>query len=497
MSLRTKRRIAASLALSLAIPLFAQTALPPASGLRVVARADKVSSITQYGITWTFDGSYPSGTFVNGDYWVKGPLKIVSISPQSVIGADGRTMNGSMLNPSLSLYQGYDSKMFGSTNANASFNASLNAGRPNGAAISPSNPLVISSPASLVSGVSYSDLPADGTANRVHLMAVLTILDAIPPADAFRPPYVGSDKSVRHTLSEVNASLLPKLAPSANTPAVADVAARFQKPWIEHMDTWLKDLFIPRDNMPNYGRDVATYVSEAALMLTLNVDQATKDLLMIRLIQLGLDNYGLVTQPGGNDTWRADGGHMPGRAFPIILAGHLLGDQGMLDVMKKSGQYAYQNGHYEGSLPSDYVHFGEIDQTFFVTQRDVDRTHGLLGTWEPDSRATAVPYETSDIGMAEWGSAHAHMPSADNKNWATPYRAVNSPACSGFVLASRILGIADEWNHPPLFYYISRWMNDPAIEAGVDGGVGGRGQTDFETSMWDAYDAKYPNPPRE
>lgn len=39
------------------------------------------SEISQYGITWKFDHEYRVGQFVNGDWWVVGPVKIVTVTP--------------------------------------------------------------------------------------------------------------------------------------------------------------------------------------------------------------------------------------------------------------------------------------------------------------------------------------------------------------------------------------------------------------------------------
>jgi hypothetical protein len=39
------------------------------------------SSVTQYGITWTFDKAYEAGQFVTGDWWVVGPVQVVGIAP--------------------------------------------------------------------------------------------------------------------------------------------------------------------------------------------------------------------------------------------------------------------------------------------------------------------------------------------------------------------------------------------------------------------------------
>jgi hypothetical protein len=431
-------------------------------------------SVSQYGITWTFDKDYPVGQFVTGDYWVKGPVKIVGISPKSVTEAGGRVVNGSMLNPAISLKQGYDSNLFGPRDSN--YIASLNAGRPRGAEVSPMNPLAIDT-GSLISGIS---IPIEGPlASRVRVMAVLTVVGDIPPPDAFRPPYVGSDKSIRHTLSEAETKLssLPRLPSPPGAPSISVSLERFEKPWVEHMADWQKQLFCAPENMPNYGREIAMYVSEAACHLVLDANRADKKLLAARMIQLGLDNYGILTQPGGRITWAANGGHMSGRAFPVIFAGYMLGDSEIAGIMKKTGRYAYQDGHVEGKIPSDYVHFGEIDQTFYVSQRDVDRTHSPA--WKPDNRAEAIPYDVSDIGMPEWGIGHVYLPVMDNKNILATYRQVNVPAWAGFVLVSRILGIADAWNHPALFDYMDRWMKENFAQNG------------FLNDMWAVYRRRY------
>jgi len=38
-----------------------------------IGPGELLTSITQYGITWTFDRAYPTGTYVTGDYRVVGP----------------------------------------------------------------------------------------------------------------------------------------------------------------------------------------------------------------------------------------------------------------------------------------------------------------------------------------------------------------------------------------------------------------------------------------
>lgn len=475
----------------------AQTLLIPRLYLPLVVRGNSVamaSSLSQYGVTWNFDKAYPVGQFVNGDYWVAGPVTIIGITPASVDMGERGVVHGSMLNPDVGWEQGYDSRMFGTDFVDCGYNAGLNAARPNDQDLSAQNPLVITNPASLISGISTLPLES-GLSNQVRTMAVLTIVDAPPPTDSFRPPYVGADKTIRHRLADLDMSRLPGLTmpdglsyDSFNLPnpdnepftpdrVAGKLTARFQRPWIEHMLGWVKEVFCPRDNMPNYGREIASVVSDAALALTLDLPAAEKRTLAMRLAQYGLDTFGITLMPEGRKNWEADGGHQSGRAFPLIFAGYIFDDPAMTQVLTKSGQYAYQGDYYAGNLPADYCHFGEIDQTFYVTGRDIALDHT-----DADPRSVFVPYTEADLGKPEWGINHVWNPRADNNNWDAIYRVTCGVSWSGYLLASRILGIQNDWNHPPIFDYMDRYME---LNADLDI----RTANQFQARMWDTYRA--------
>ncbi len=91
------------------------SAAPPNSAVAAKAVPQKVSSITQYGITWTFDKEYPSGQFCTGDYWVVGPVTVIGIT--NSCHNSGFTPeagdDGSMLNPGTTDRQGYDKDFTG------------------------------------------------------------------------------------------------------------------------------------------------------------------------------------------------------------------------------------------------------------------------------------------------------------------------------------------------------------------------------------------------
>ena len=116
--------------------------------------------------------------------------------------------------------------------------------------------------------------------------------------------------------------------------------------------------------------------------------------------------------------------------------------------------------------------FGEDAQTFFVEETAPGVfNHGHGG------------YGADDVGLPEWGSRHADDPSHDHKAWgADPYRrCCSANAWSGFVLAARVMGLRDAWDHPPLFDYVDRYLQvEPR-------GSWTRCWSPFCERMWDRY----------
>ena len=121
--------------------------------------------IEQWGIRWTFDknisldgsaNTYRYGQFVNGDYWIIGPITITSINPPSQT-VNGQTVNGSMVNPipygtqnsNWSGLQGYHSEA-------PQYDATLNIARD----LAVTHALTIPVSSSLISTISVSPITA-------------------------------------------------------------------------------------------------------------------------------------------------------------------------------------------------------------------------------------------------------------------------------------------------------------------------------------------------
>ncbi len=439
------------------------------SGLKIL----KGNSLSQHGIIWTFDRIVYSGQYANGDYWIVDPgqgIKLVSIYPPSLKDG-GRVINGSMLNPKPNSPQAFDS----SINV-LEFRESSNVARPNLKQISAENPVLLRAGDSLVSTISR---PEAGVRPQVADAAVLTIVSEPPEQGAFRPPYSGSGsyKNIDFNISQLRWELLPNLSKTPRTPDINTVADYFERPWIDFLGGWNGRYIHPLNNMPDYGREIATEVSIGALMLMLDFSEEEKKDLLIRYIQFGIDSWGVI-KAGGNNNWMPDGGHSGGRKWPIVFAGLMLNDSEMMNIGRGDG--------------SSTAYFGEDSQTFIVSQTEVNVTNSPA--WDPDSRSThRQRYNSAHIGMPEWGVRHATNNTRDDAAWDTPYRRTAAIGWPGYALAARLMGAMDEWNHPAFFSYVDRFMT---IRRGLPyGGFPAVNQQpsssviddNFIEEMWDQY----------
>lgn len=489
------------------------------------------TSLTQFGITWTFDADYTTGQYANGDYYVVAPsgLTITGISPASTIEAvrnkhpsgtvTNSTINGSMVNPvaGVSAVTGFDS-------GTADYSASYNAARPGGSDLSSGNPLVLAAGSSLVSSKSNSLAwyrPALTDA------AILTVVASAPSAGSFRPPYCGTDKTHYWNKSGLDYSILGTRPPPPGTPALADVEAYFARSWIEIGTEQNGRYSHPSNNQPEYGSNMASQLGSGLLMLALDYSDAQKETLYIRLVQYGIDVYGAAVS-GGN--WSANGGLNMGRKMPMLLAGLALNDSNILAYADKSLHNLFQEDQqtfvvdaaqllvtpYTADGRPRYV-YKENAVTF--SGSDVNWTaHGLIagqpmrfattgtlptgiavntdyiisatGLATDSFRVASTPSGTpitftggsgthtaTMIGVPEWGEKHAFDKSRDGSNWGTYYRDVNFRVTIAHCLMAHMLSAESYWNNDVFFDYHDRMkiMVDPT-EFGT-----------FFNNMWVAY----------
>lgn len=285
------------------------------------------SSVTQNGVTFTFNKSVPVGQFANGDWWAlpaagDTDVTIISISP-AITGTGATTQNGWMVNP-----QGnhpYDGRAAG-------FNANLQPALP--AVVAPNN--------SVVKAVSLAAANGIG-ANTTYLdkAVILTILATTPPPDAFRPPYAGTTKTIWRT-SSLLTNLLPSFAPVGPIPSLVNIEERFKNPQLDHC--WITAPAgrpLPLSAFHQFGVPTTSHVYGESLagdnceaivaMLCNNTTLAQKMNSLIYIVQMGIDHWGLanagviVANAGG-------GGHQGGRKIVTAFAGWLLNDASLKTV---------------------------------------------------------------------------------------------------------------------------------------------------------------------
>jgi len=408
------------------------------------------SSITKDGITWTFSEAVPVGQFVNGDYYVVGPVTVTAISPQPTTSSP--YMNGSVVDlPTANGKSGFDSRLNDGTDESWWFDATLRSYPP--ITLKPGDALVSSISLSTIHSVPEVMRASDMSASPVASDSVLTVLSSAPSADAFRPSYCDRNQTIYHA-SNLQRNLLPSLAPPnpSNAPALAQYEALYRRPWID-TNAFLFDA--PADYMPSYGQHVAFADSYAALLLMLNFPADQKVNLTNYFVQYGIDLYGCVQAGYG---WPAFGGHRSGRKLPIILAGILLNDSGMKNV---STAYPDQ--------------FGEDMQTLYFNLLPPAGTYaqawqgatviygGHYGVHAADSSPVSAglygPYE--QLQPASWP-----ILTPPGEQLGEAYRrCCTSVSWVGEALAAYLVNGKSTWNHPAFFDYVDRWMTEDDTQA--------------------------------
>jgi hypothetical protein len=404
------------------------------------------SSITKDGITWTFSQAVPVGQFVNGDYYVVGPVTITGINPAPTRSAPYE--NGSVRNlPTANSKSGFDSRLNDGTDESWWFDATLRSYPP--IDLKPGDALVSSISLAQIHSVPEVMRATDMSASPVASASVLSVLSTAPSQDAFRPSYCDRKQTIYHA-NALDRDLLPSLAPPdpSGTPALSQFEDLYRRPWID-TNPFLFDA--PAEYMPSYGQHVAFADSYAALLLMLNFPDAQKVNLTNYMVQYGIDLYGCLQAGYG---WPAFGGHRSGRKLPIILAGILLNNDGM-----KNASTTYPNK------------FGEDMQTVSVNQIP----GGYQQAWQGATVIYGGHYGVKTDGIAISPGLYGPYEQLQPASWpllngseqlGEAYRrCCTSVSWVGEALAIHILKAEGVWNYPAFFDYVDRWMTEDDTQA--------------------------------
>ncbi len=439
--------------------------ITPTSGSQSASNSCK--TISQYGVTWTFDKNYDCGQFYNGDWWVKGPVVITEVNPKPDY-QKGR--NGSYINPDpdpdntvtsnpnskSNSKQPYDSRpnseSHPGSNATASYSADYGAFK--------SLPQTVSAQSSIVSSISGPEIGTNNDAKcglpgdkglglksteiaynfcdtaSIKTAAVLTVLSSVPADNGktlFRPPYAGTRKPM-YSVNSINFNLIPSVAmPAGANYSIDEYIRSTGRVHLDH--TWdhpTRNLH-PYDNMPAYGSAVARLYGDALLIAATSGSEEKRRKLASNLIQIGIDNHELVRN---GQKWPANGGHSSGRKIVILFAGMMLGNSEILAT---------------GQIPINTNTFSEDCQVY---GSESSPSYGLRYCSRGDTSSS--------------------------------YRTVNANAWRGQVLAAENYidssgkSLRDYWNHPAVFAWVHKWYNNK-----------GNDLVNHRSAIADAYWAQY------
>jgi len=381
--------------------------------------ADERADLTQYGVTWRFSTPARVGRYVTGDWWVVGPVTITQVTP-----TPGPGRSGSVVDPPAGKRQGYDDRIAG-------YDSLLRAAFP--LTLRPGQSLVSTASVEKTGQRTPETVPGQYCRGPLRTAVVLTCVAEPPPADAFRPAYVGTQK-LHFTAGQLQRERLPRLRPPGKLPDVKLYERYLERIWLDHLYEWPGRMMHPLENMPDYGREITNIVSTVSLLLCLDDPKRERETLLLRFVQLGIDYFG-VTQ-SDSDLWRANGGHNSGRKMPILLAGLLLGHDGMKHVRATfaEDQQTYYGQGYRGQ------------KVLWTIDCESSRRHEHL----PPRQWDGPPFK------------------GDNNGWKSEaYRTLNGPTWIGQALAARLSGVKDCWDHDAYFDYVDRWVAE-AADGAVD-----------------------------
>jgi len=405
-----------------------------ASVLEAEPAGTQVTEIEQYGITWKLARPTEAGRFVTGDWWVVGPVEVLSVSP-----APTEERNGSVVNPEGGSKHGYDARLRG-------YDAALRSQYP--LTLKPGDALVSVASVDKIGDKTDEAVQMNYRRGPMRTAVVLTCVAAAQPADAFRPAYVGTWRE-SFRASQLQRDLLPRLKAPGELPDVKGMARELQRIWLDHQRGWINREMHPMENMADYGRDITHTVSNIGLALLLDLPEDDLETLLVRFVQKGIDNYG--TTRSNDDLWIADGGHNSGRKWPIVFAGVMLGHEGMMSVKAT---------------------FQEDRQTYFGKGFKGQRALWTLR----DREETGMNNRHEEVDPATW---ETYGDGSNNGSKAEGYRHLNGPTWMGQALAARIMGAAGEdcWNYAPFFEYVDRWAEEQ----------GDKAARPFVMQMWQTY----------
>lgn len=412
-------------------------------------------SLSIFGVTFTFETPRPVGQYANGDWWVLGPVTFTAITPASAIQTIGtdddgmtftnRVVHGTMVNPGNRIYasggllanntdnskQGWDGlhrELLGTPTDKNIYKPTFN--RDPGAT---GEPLVVTK-GSVVKFVSNLTPPAQRRPVGLD-MVVLTVVDAIPAADAIRPGVSRADKASPCRLSEFNLDVFQNLEPTVNAPTFEQALGWVDR-YIEAGQVDFLNNYSHKgiNNHPEYGRNVGNELHRALLCLHLKTFSSEQKLTLLSHMAAIADDF--VARHEENGVTLGGGGGNQFKKPVVALCAAALG----------ANAPASWRTHLSDA---EKFRWAEDSQIFSVDGIDIS-----LPRTRADGRPRS-PYTYQMFGSADWGEAASYQVERSGSNWNAFYRDIVAYSLYPGALAVELTaGAKALWDHPEFWLYM-------------------------------------------
>ncbi len=442
------------------------------------------TSVTQHGITITFNGSYPVGQFVNGDYFV---LPNGSTYPQVTATSPAYSaatgMNGITVNPVHTGANGWRGVVSATGNQ---YNAALN--------------VALSLPYQLAAGDAF--MPSIGSTNGQHTnnrpyverIIVLTCLATAPATGSFRPPYVAGSTKTLYNTDDIDWDVLPNVAAPATAPSWATVSGMVNNgPWIRlsTSNTGYR-LIQPADQMQQYGRNIAQDEGTVLLRLMTNSTDDEKRATLYGAIQVGIEFYAIKQRFIDTGYSNAEGLGIWGQ----WSGGHGIGTKGFVflnaAIMPSRTEFATACAH----IP--YQYWQPDGQVFVKTERESAGASSNAVSW----LERYYEYDTTTIGVGErafgattnttrgipgytFGSGVESTPPVPDSEYDASYHNMQGAAARVLGLCAQLMDAQDTYGWEPTLIWAEVYANGP--EGGDGTSANGPNFTTFHRDMWNLH----------
>ncbi len=436
-----------------------------------ITATESCDSITQYGITMTFDDNYTVGQFVMGDYYVVDPgsgVTVLSATP----GWTG-SLHGSMKNPVSGAGQGFVDHGY-------DFDPTLRIDYPVSLV---SKDSLVASVSQTTTGVPAWDGSNDGTNDWTEDVLILSVVSEAPSPGTFRPAPTDRSQALYNT-SQIKTEYLANKSTSEMTLPVHagfTTTSYFERgvarPWIMFGDDFQARTIHPKQNMNDYHGEIGPFLSELEIMLMSDLITAP---MLHGYLQIVIDTYYANNQDSSN--WAAT----------MVIGGLLLGDSDIYNYWINNPTIRTQRGHEKFFYPDEggVIYYDSVYSSSIVPRGQtwtgyVHPASGKVPMFSKQVTEVQASVFLEHLHPSEWQCGGICSTINQCYSW-DYYIKYDVHPLIGMVLATQLIGETAGLNakamlaHDPMWDYADRWMT----ENWKTGEFQGTGRTKYEEVIY-------------